>query len=201
MEINTNTSIFDYTNLMMQNSDQQSQNALGNAIDLMSSGNYKRAIQEFQRSITLSPYNENIIDTYNYMANAYLKLGENRNAENAYKNALSINPQREDMLLNLGNLYYAEERFVEAKNTYKKAVKVYPSSETYYSLAHCCLGMESLDEAEQYFNKVIRMEPKSENGYYGLGMTFAKQKDYDAAIEQFEKALEINPDLMMPVWK
>ena len=57
MEINTNTSIFDYTNLVAIYSDQQSQNALGNAIELMTSGNYKRAIQEFQRSITLSPYN------------------------------------------------------------------------------------------------------------------------------------------------
>lgn len=194
MEINTNTSIFDYTNLVASFSDQQSQTALGNAIDLLSSGNYKRAIQEFQRSIALSPYNEDIIETYDYMANAYLQLGDIRGAEKAYKTAISLDPQREDMYLNLGNLYYDQEKFVEAKKTYKNAVSVYPSSETFYSLAHCCLGMESLEEAEQYFDKVIRMEPGSENGYYGLGMTYAKKEEYENAIKQFEKALEINPD-------
>ena len=111
-----------------------------------------------------------------------------------YNTALSIDPQREDIYLNLGHLYYDDEKFDEARKTYKQAVSVYPSSETYYSLAHCCLGMENLGEAEQYFQKVIQMEPSSENGYYGLGMTYAKQGEYNDAIRQFEKSLEINPD-------
>ena len=194
MEINSDFSILDYTSLMQTNSDAMSQNALSNAIDLLSNGNYKRAIQEFQRSIALSPYNENIIETYDYMASAYLQLGDTRGAEKSYKTAISVDPQREDILMSLGNLYYDQENYDQAKKTYEKAVGVYPSSETYYSLAHCCLGMDSLDEAEQHFNKVIRMEPESENGYYGLGMTYAKQGENENAIEQFEKALEINPD-------
>ena len=194
MEINTNTSIFDYTNLMTSYSDQMAQDALGNAIDLLSNGNYKRAIQEFQRSIALSPYNENIVDTYDYMATAYLQLGDTRGAERAYKTALSLDPQREDIYLNLGNLYYDGKDFDQAKKTYENAVKAYPSAETYYSLAHCCLGMDRLDEAEQNFRKVISMEPESENGYYGLGMTYAKQGEYKEAIQQFEKSLEINSD-------
>ena len=194
MEIKSDYSIFDYTNLMQQNSDQMSKSALSNAIDLLSNGEHKRALQEFQRSIALSPYNDNIIETYDYMASAYLQLGDTRSAEKAYKTAISLDPQREDMYLSLGHLYFSEDNFDQAKNAYKAAVNVYPSSETYYSLAHCCLGMESLDEAERYFEKVVRMEPESENGYYGLGMTYAKQDRNDEAIEQFKKALTINPD-------
>ena len=187
MEIKSNYSIFDYTNLLYAGMDQQSQNALGNGIKFYQNGDYKRAVQEFQRSIALSPFNENVIDTYNYMANSFLKLDDIRGAENAYKTALSVDPQREDVYLNLGNLYYSQEKFVQAQQAYKNAVRVYPSSETYYSLAHCSLEMEKLDEAERLFQKVIRMEPKSENGYYGLGMTYAKQGEHEKAIEQFQK--------------
>jgi pentatricopeptide repeat protein len=193
MEISSNYSIFDYASLVQTNMEQQSQTALGNGLNFYQNGDYKRALQEFQRSIALSPYNENVIDTYNYMANAYLNLGDSKGAEKAYKTAISVDPQREDIYLKLGNLYYSEEKFSQAEQAYKNAVRVYPSTETYYSLAHCCLGTGKLDEAEQYFEKVIRMEPKSENGYYGLGMTYAKQEDYENAIGQFQKALEIKP--------
>ncbi|MBA3030612.1 MAG: tetratricopeptide repeat protein [Desulfobacteraceae bacterium] len=192
MEIKSNYSIFDYTSLLQGNREQQSKNALGNAIDLYQDGNYKKAIMEFQRSIALSPNNENIVETYNYMANVYLKLDDPKNAEKAYKNALSVDPQREDMHLNLGNLYFSMGKNIQAEQSYRNAVRVYPSSENYYSLAHCCLETGKLDESQQLFEKTIRMEPKSENGYYGLGMTFAKKGDNEAAIKQFEKALERN---------
>ena len=194
MEINpSKTNVFDYVSLRHSSMDQLAQNALGSAIDHYTAGDYKTAIKEFQRSIAMSPYSENIIDTYNYLANAYLKTGDSRGAENAYKTAIRIDPQREDMHTNLANLYYSEDKFVQAEESYRNAVRVYPSSTTYYSLAHCCLGIGKLDEAESTFKKVIRMEPDSENGYYGLGMTYAKKEEYDKAIEQFEKALSINP--------
>ena len=194
MEITSNYSIFDYASLQQTGREQMSLTALSSGLDFYENGDYKRAVQEFQRSIALSPFNENVIDTYNYMANAFIKLDDPESAAKAYKTAISVDPQREDVYLSLGNLYFSEEKLPQAEQAYKNAVRVYPSSETYYSLAHCSLEMEKLNEAEQYFEKVIRMEPKSENGYYGLGMTLAKKGEHEKAIEQFEKALRINPD-------
>ena len=194
MEINSDYSIFDFVSLQQSNMEQLAEGALTNAIDLYADGKYEKAIQEFQRSIAMSPYNENVIETYDYMANAYLQLGDSRGAEKAYKMAISLDPQREDVYLNLGNLYYDEKKFDQAKKAYENSVSVYPSSETYYSLAHCCLGMENTDDAAQYFKKVISMEPESAEGYYGLGMTYAKEGEYEKATKQFEKALELDTD-------
>jgi tetratricopeptide (TPR) repeat protein len=194
MEISSSYSIFDYISLQQSSMNQLSQNALGSAIDLYQAGEYKKAAKEFQRSISLSPYSENIIETYDYLANTYLKLDDPANAEKAYKTALKVDPQREDMYVKLGNLYYSNKKFTQAEKAYRNAIHVYSNAETNYSLAHCCLGVGKLIEAESLFKKVIGLEPRSANGYYGLGMTYAKKGEHENAIGQFQKALKIKPD-------
>ena len=197
MEINgqSSYSIFDYVSSQQTGMDELSQYALTNAINYYQDGDYKTAVKEFRRSIALSPYSSNAVDTYNYMAAAYLQLDDAKNAEKAYESALRLDPQREDIHLEMGNLYFSQGEYEKAEKSYRSAVRIYPSAETYYSLAHCCLGAGKLNEAETYFNKVISLEPKSGNGQYGLGMTYAKQENYEMAIEQFERAMELNPDL------
>jgi tetratricopeptide (TPR) repeat protein len=195
MEINNNNAanLFYYVTLQQTGMDELSQTALSSAIDSYQGGDYDKAIKEFRRSIALSPYNDKAADTYDYMAGAYLKLNDARNAEKAYQSALRMDPQREDIQLNLGNLYYAQGKYADAEKSYRSAVKLYPSAETLYSLAHCCLGVGKLADAEAYFTKVISLEPKSGNGQYGLGMTYAKQGEYKKAISSFEEALELKP--------
>lgn len=187
-------SIFDYATLQQSGMDQLSQNALSNGITYYQDGKYKEAIKEFQRSIALSPYSENTIETYDFLAAAHLQTNDLKNAEKAYKTAISMDPQREDIFLKLGNLYYSQEKYGQAEEAYRSAVNVYPSAETYYSLAHCYLAMEKLSEAENLFNKVISLEPKSGNGQYGLGMTHGKQGKFESAISLFKEALQLNPE-------
>jgi tetratricopeptide (TPR) repeat protein len=187
-------SIFDYVTLQQTGMDQLSQNALSNGINCYQDGKYKEAIKSFQQSIALSPYSENIIETYDYLATAYLQTDDVKNAEKAYKSALSLEPLREDIYLKLGNLYYSQENFGRAEEAYQAAVNVYPSAETYYSLAHGFLGTEKLTEAENMFSRVVSLESKSGKGQYGLGIVYGRQEKYDAAISQFKEALALNPE-------
>jgi len=59
-------------------------------------------------------------------------------------------------------------------------------------------GVDFLDNAQynqaiEAFNEVIRLEPNSSNGYFGLGMIHEKREDWDKAIDAYQKALELNP--------
>src|SRR5581483_8909516 len=55
------------------------------------------------------------------------------------------------------------------------------------------LDSDKNQEAVPLFEKVIKSDPKNSIGYSGLGTAYRKLGQYDKAIEQFNKALAIQP--------
>ncbi len=186
--------LFSATISQPQHLDELSKQTLSHGLDLYMNGDYKGAIKEFKRSVGLSPYSEYSVETSNYMANAYLKLGEVEKAISTYKKSIGLFPNRDDTNIKLGNLYFSLDRPEEAEQQYKEAVRKYPSSNNYFSLGQAYLNLDRLGEAEAIFAKVQSMDPKKPTGDYGLGLTYSKQGRYDEAIEHFEKAVSLDEE-------
>jgi len=60
-------------------------------------------------------------------------------------------------------------------------------------------GVDYLDNAQynsaiEAFNEVIRLAPHKSDGYFGLGMVYEKQAEWEKAIEVYQKAFELNPN-------
>ena len=53
-----------------------------------------------------------------------------------------------------------------------------------------------MDEAEKAFKRMIDLQPENPQGYFQMGIIQRLQKDNDAALATFDKALQINPKLM-----
>jgi Flp pilus assembly protein TadD len=168
--------------------------ALKSGIDRYIAKDYEGAVKEFKRAIGLGSNSEFAPDAADYLANAYLQLGDTESALDAYKTAIRLNPFRDDMHGKLGNLYYAEGRYNEAEDAYKEAVRINPSANNYYALGQVYLSTERYTEAETQFNEVLRLEPESPNGNFGIGLALSMQGRYENAIHQFEQALEIRED-------
>jgi TolA-binding protein len=167
-----------------------SNQALNAGIDKYMKKDYKGAALEFQKSINLLPTSDYVPDATKYLSQTYLKLEQTDKAIEAYKKGIELNRDRDDLLLDLGNLYYAEDRYDEALTQYKEAVRINPTLSTnHYSLGQAYLKLEKYSEAETEFRTVVRMEPDSAYGHYGLGLTFSKYEKYDKAIENFEMAV------------
>ena len=49
-------------------------------------------------------------------------------------------------------------------------------------------------DAESLFQKVIRMDPTQNGGYYALGQTYSKEGRSEDAISQFEKVISLKKD-------
>jgi predicted alpha/beta superfamily hydrolase len=62
------------------------------------------------------------------------------------------------------------------------------------NLGNNALGNDKLDQARSIFELLVELYPESEWGYVSLGSVFYKLGNKEKAIENFHKALEINPD-------
>ena len=179
--------------------DSLSNQALSNGIDLYMKKEYEDAAREIQKSINLSPSSSFTADATKYLAQTYLRLDQSEKAIDAYKRGIQLNSERDDLHLDLGNLYFAEDRAAEALAEYREAVRLNPGASTnHYSLGQGNLKLEKFSEAEKEFRTVLRMEPDSPYGNYGLGLTHSKQGNYEQAIEKFEAAIRKNDQFPIP---
>ncbi len=177
--------------------DALSQSALSRGIDFFQDGNYNGAVREFKRSISLSPQSENALNAYDYLAMAFLKLGNNKEAIKAYQSALRQSPNRADLFNKLGNIFIEEGDPEQAIKSYQSALRVEPNSTAYlYSLGQAYLAKGSLDNAQAQFEKIIHLAPGEYGGFYGLGQAQYQAGEYEKAIEQFEKVITLKEDFL-----
>lgn len=168
--------------------------ALNSGITHFQNARYEEAAADFGRAVALSPASPYAVTAAEYQANAYIKLERVDKAVHAYETAAGLDPQNDSSLVKLGNLFYTEERYKEAETVYQKAVAINPNATNRYSLGQAYLQTENTIGAEREFGEVARLIPDEPNGYFGLGLTHAKQERYDKAIDLFERAIQKDPD-------
>jgi tetratricopeptide (TPR) repeat protein len=81
----------------------------------------------------------------------------------------------------MGRAYKALGKKEESAETLKKAAEIYMSS-------------EKEEQAEGILNEILEENPDTINVYNTLGVLYRKRGDYQAALQQYEKALKIHPD-------
>ena len=171
---------------------EMANNALNTGITAYQKGDYKEAIIAFRNAIGLAPQAANAVDTANYVAGSYLKLGDSYNAAKAYEEAIALDPSRDDTHIKLGNLYYSEERYQEAEEQYFEAAKLNPAPANFYSLGQAYIKTGRYNDAEDQFSKIQRLAPQAVNGPYGMGLNYSAQGRYDEAIGMFDEAIDLD---------
>ncbi len=172
-----------------------SNQALSSGIDSYMKQDYKKAAKEFKRAVGLSPYSGYSIQASKYLAMSYQKLDQVDKAIDTYQQAIKLHPDRDELYLDLGNLYFGQQQYVEAEEAYRNAVRIMPSDpNSHFALGQAYLAQKKFDAAETEFTKVSKLIPDSPNGYFGLGQTFSAQGKYTEAISQFDRAISKKRD-------
>lgn len=102
----------------------------------------------------------------------------------------------------LGLVYLAKDRHQTAADHFKKALKYNPDYiEAKNNLGAAYIKLEEWDKAIQIFKDVAQniLYPTPEIPYSNLGWVYYNQNLYKTAKSYFKKALEINPNYLIPI--
>ena len=71
----------------------------------------------------------------------------------------------------------------------------------HYWYGHCLFALGQMENAAQQMQRARQLDPLSVACNLGVGWAFYYQREYDEAIAQYKRTLEIAPDLPMVLYE
>ena len=141
-----------------------------------------KAIADFSMVIQLEP---NKTRGYLQRGIAYRNAGQYDKAVQDFDKVISMEPNNSLNYLNRGMAYYLAKNYDKARADYNTVIQKGSSSSGFDPSVEATLAKlgVNLDYSSQ--------------GYYGLGLIDYDQKNYNAALENFNKAIEKSPEQSM----
>lgn len=178
-------------------------------------GNYDRAIGECREALKLRPV---YAEAYNNLCNAIgtraeqpiAQPNDRSQAMAACRKAIELKPAYADAHKNLADLFrddgndaldrsnrgVAYQNFQKAAAEYRRAVAVSPRYRNAQSSLGYVLYQSSDASTLAELNKAIEIDPTDYSAYLWRGNTYLTfSKDYGQAIADFQKVMELKPDL------
>lgn len=134
-------------------------------------------------------------EMHNNLGRAHLRAGETARARREFEAALELDPRSADALLNLATLESLEGRTAQAERLARRALAVDPSSTAALAqLADLEREQGDLPEAIRLYREALALD-RQPFLYLGLGDVLQRAGRLDEAVEAFQAALELDPDL------
>ncbi|MEK9572198.1 MAG: tetratricopeptide repeat protein [Paracoccaceae bacterium] len=156
------------------------------------------AVLVFNLVVLLDPKNP---ETYNNRGIALMAVGKQEMALEDYKKAISLKPNYAEAWYNMANVHMAQRDIVVAIEAYYKAILFKPDfAEAYLRIGQGHIDLGNLDSAIEAYKKASVCNPKyAAQAHNNLGGVLKEKLDIYAAINAFEQAILLNPDLPKPI--
>jgi Flp pilus assembly protein TadD len=154
---------------------------------------YSDAIAIFQRYTEQRP--KNAWGHYMLGLSAW-KGGDPRKAEQAFEDALAIDPAHAKTLLNESRLFIEQNRHDEAIDRLTRGAEADPESMVVFRLlgrAYHAKG--NTEEAVKSYTKAIEVNELDAWSMNNLGMLLLEEKRFDEAVMWFTKAVDVRPSV------
>lgn len=169
-------------------------------LNYMEQGDNEQAMKKLQHALELDSQSAS---AHHYIAELYQKLGQNREAEEHYRKALSLTPADPMVLNNYGVFLCLQRRLGEAQEHFLAAAKqpFYRTPEVAYSNAgSCALEVPDMAKAEEYFRTALRLNPGMPDALYEMADLKFKQKEYLQARAFLQRYMEAAPATSQSLW-
>jgi tetratricopeptide (TPR) repeat protein len=137
-------------------------------------------------------------------ANDFFKHGkeqyekkENAAAVESLSECLRLKPDFADCYFYRGQVYDREQEYEKAVADYTEAIKIQPQKADYYRRRAMTYdySLEKYDAAVADFTELIKLDPKFSTWYMQRGYVFVKKKDYQRALDDFTRALNLETSI------
>lgn len=175
-------------------------NSLGEAtvnfedgVTAIQKGNIAEAVNCFALGLKKNP--ESPLFITNLAVICISSFNDFNEAYRLFEMGVNKNPKNPQLHYNFGTFLYSLRNFKEAKNQLIQADSLLSKNISILNnLGLCCLAMNELNEARKYFTEAIEIDSTFVYGYHNLAHTYYNEKNYETAIINFEKALELVND-------
>ena len=159
-------------------------------------GNGDLAFAAIERALTIDP---NDASANAAIAGLYARTGRLEDAEASYRKALAFEPDSLRILASFANFLANQGRYDEAIKQWKAMIRVAPDDHsTMVNLGSALTETGKLSEAITMYQQAIAIQP-SAMAYSNLGTTYSRAENYEAALDAYLKAVEID-DTDWLVW-
>ena len=155
---------------------------------------WQKAADLYQKAVELAQGK----DAYPYLIKlGYMFIRERayERAEQAYKQALTLEPESIDALLGIGETYRYRKEYSEAERWYRQAQKVAPDNfRPPYHLGMALYYQKRYDEALKSLDRSLSMHPENAWGQYFRAFTLRALGRNKEALSSLEKAIDMHPN-------
>lgn len=154
---------------------------------------YKKQIELYTKLIDLDP---NLAPAYFNRGCAYYNLAKYDNALNDFNNAIELNPTDPNGYSNRGAIYVNLGNDVAALRDYNRALEIDPNhAASFNNRANVYLRQRKIKQAMADIRQAFKIKNENANAdqYDTRGCIYFEMQEYDSAIKDFTKAIELNP--------
>lgn len=110
---------------------------------------------------------------------------------NALQQQVWKEPQNAGAYLRLGHAYARGQRFAEAAEAYKSALRINPKlDEAYHALGAVAFNQKNYSEALKYFQQDLERSPKDSLRLYDIGNVYMQLKEFNKAAKFYSEAID-----------
>lgn len=155
-------------------------------------GKSKEAIEGFQAAIAAYP---KFAQAYNDLGVQYMKSGDIVKADEAFVNAIQIDPAYYNALLNHGMANFMVRQYKDAEIILRKAVSIKDDGAVaHYFLGQTLANLSNFDEAEKELTKALKLNaPEVKEAYRVLAVIHASKGNKKLAAEDLQAYLKLAP--------
>jgi serine/threonine protein kinase/tetratricopeptide (TPR) repeat protein len=176
--------------LAVQYNPESAKGVLAAAVVDLERGKTQQAMDGFARALQLDPGNPL---TLLFKARAFADLAQVKEEEGVYREVVRLRPNYWLAYNDLGYCLFRQTRYQEAADAFAQGAAVAPRvALPLTNLGTAYLAMHKDKDAEDAFRRSLERAP-NELAYSNMGSLAFKQGSYKKAIEDYSKAIELNP--------
>lgn len=162
-------------------------------------GNFEATVSDLKKAISIQRGDpEDILQ----LGIANYHLDRRLEAKTFLTQALALNPENSEAKRYLSRLHYQEAINAIDKQNFEKAISILQKhidqnpqdGEAWFNLGLAHLFSENIQAAEYSLLKNVQLLPENWEGYNRLGYVYEKKGNYRKALENYQKAQDLNPN-------